>query len=242
MNGILVYSKDGTKANTFAINKFKENLGVRLVLKSDVNFNESPPFVINRTNDFKIAEGFEKKGIRVFNPRLLTEIANNKQKTYDFMERHNIEILPTRYTGVPAVKKANAGHGGTEVFMITEPEEFEEGFVYQKPATDLGQDLRVWLINGKIITAVLRKSNTDFRANFSLGGTAEVYTLSDSEKELTLKIAALLPHDFIGIDFVFNNGKIVFNEIEDSVGSRTVYEKTNIDIIKLYCDYIKSEI
>lgn len=40
-----------------------------------------------------------------------------------------------------------------------------------------------------------------------------------------LKIASLLKFDYIGIDFVFNGGKIVFNEIEDSVGARMVYEK-----------------
>ena len=56
-----------------------------------------------------------------------------------------------------------------------------------------------------------------------------------------LKIASLLKFDYIGIDFVFNEGKIVFNEIEDSVGSRMVYEKTDIDILRLYCDYIKKE-
>ena len=40
---------------------------------------------------------------------------------------------------------------------------------------------------------------------------------------------------------MFNGGKIVFNEIEDSVGARMVYEKTDIDILRLYCDYIKKE-
>ena len=58
---------------------------------------------------------------------------------------------------------------------------------------------------------------------------------------LVLKIASLLKFDYIGIDFVFNEGKIVFNEIEDSVGARMVYEKTDIDILRLYCDYIKKE-
>ena len=40
---------------------------------------------------------------------------------------------------------------------------------------------------------------------------------------------------------MFNGGKIVFNEIEDSVGARMVYEKTDIDILRLYCDYIKKK-
>ena len=44
------------------------------------------------------------------------------------------------------------------------------------------------------------------------------------------------------MDFVFDKGKIVFNEIEDSVGARMIYSKTNIDIIKEYCEYIKNSI
>lgn len=99
----------------------------------------------------------------------------------------------------------------------------------------------MWLIGGEIICAVLRKSDSDFRSNFCLGGKALPYELSASEQALVLKIASLLKFDYIGIDFVFNEGKIVFNEIEDSVGARMVYEKTDIDILRLYCDYIKKE-
>ena len=99
----------------------------------------------------------------------------------------------------------------------------------------------MWLIGGEIICAVLRQSDSDFRSNFCLGGKALPYKLSASEEALVLKIASLLKFDYIGIDFVFNEGKIVFNEIEDSVGARMVYEKTDIDILRLYCDYIKKE-
>ena len=48
--------------------------------------------------------------------------------------------------------------------------------------------------------------------------------------------------DYIGIDFLFDNGHLIFNEIEDTVGARMVYDKTDIDIIKLYCNYIKKEV
>mgnify|MGYP000090003010 CR=1 FL=1 len=47
---------------------------------------------------------------------------------------------------------------------------------------------------------------------------------------------------YIGIDFLFDGGHLIFNEIEDTVGARMVYDKTDIDIIKLYCDYIKKNI
>lgn len=242
MSGLLIYSREEAKRNAFSIEKYKENLDIRLITEENTDFSAETEFVINRTNNYQIAAGFEKKGIRVFNPSDLTKLANNKQKCYEFMQKNGIEIMPVNYDKVPAVKKAVSGKGGTEVFMITRKEPFEKGFVYQKPASDKGKDLRVWLIGGRIVAAVLRESKTDFRANFCLGAGAVPYQLAAEEKKLIYKIASLIKYDYIGIDFVFNNGKIVFNEIEDSVGARMIYSLTNIDIIKEYCNYIKKEV
>jgi ribosomal protein S6--L-glutamate ligase/gamma-F420-2:alpha-L-glutamate ligase len=158
------------------------------------------------------------------------------------MEQNGIEIMPTRYTGAPAVKKAVGGHGGSEVYMLEKAEPFEEGYVYQKPCDTPGRDLRVWLIGGEIIASVLRVSDTDFRSNYCLGGSAEIYELSEEEKALVQRIASLVQYDYIGIDFIFNGGHIVFNEIEDTVGARMLYDKTGIDILEIYCDYIKKNI
>ncbi|MDE5964562.1 MAG: ATP-grasp domain-containing protein [Eubacterium sp.] len=239
MNGVLIYTKEEAQRNRFAVNKFKENLGINLV---DETYKGNADFVINRTNDYKIAEYFEQKGIRVFNPSSLSRLANDKQLCYEFMEDNGIEIMPINYKSVPVVKKKIDGHGGTEVEMLTVTEEFQKGYVYQKPCDTLGRDLRVWVLGGEIVTAILRESKTDFRSNFCLGGSAVPYTLSSDEKRLVKKITALVKSDYIGIDFIFNDGRLVFNEIEDTVGARMVYDQTDIDILSLYCDYIKEEL
>ena len=239
MSGVLIYTKEEAQRNGFAVKKFVENLGVGLV---DESYQGNADFVINRTNNYKVAECFEQKGIRVFNPSSLSRLANDKQRCYEFMADNGIEILPINYTSVPVVKKKIDGHGGTEVEMLTAAEDFQKGYVYQKPCDTLGKDLRVWVIGGEIITAILRESKTDFRSNFCLGGSAMPYTLSSDEKQLVKKITALVKSDYIGIDFIFNNGRLVFNEIEDTVGARMVYDQTDIDILSLYCDYIKEEL
>ncbi len=235
-NGVLIYTKESAQKNSFAVSKFQEYLGVKLV---DESYRGDADFVINRTDDYKIAQYFEERGIRVFNPSSLSRLANDKQLCYEFMQKNGVEIMPINYSSLPAVKKKCDGHGGTEVFMIDKKEEFEDGYVYQKPCDTPGRDLRVWVIGGEIICSILRVSNTDFRSNYSLGGTAEKYELSSCEIALVKKIISLIDFDYIGIDFLFNNNRLVFNEIEDAVGARTVYAKTDIDILKLYCDYIK---
>lgn len=237
MSGILIYTEKEAKRNQFAIQKFRKNLDITLV---DEKYRGPADFVINRTNDYKIAEYYENKGIRVFNPSSLSKLANDKQLCYDFMVQNGIEIMPTRYNGIPAVKKAVDGHGGTEVYWLDHAEAFMDGYVYQKPCDTLGKDLRVWAIGGKIICAILRHSDTDFRSNYCLGGSADLYMLNEQETKLVHKILSLVKADYIGIDFVFNSNHLVFNEIEDTVGARMIYDKTELDILKLYCDYIQS--
>ena len=65
---------------------------------------------------------------------------------------------------------------------------------------------------------------------------------SDEEREKVKKVIRLFDFDFVGIDFIFNNGKMVFNEIEDVVGSRMVYTYTDIDIVEMYVDYILEKV
>lgn len=242
MNGILIYSKHEAKRNAFAIEKFKQNIdGLRLVFEDEVDFGSRHDFVINRTNNGEIAKLFEENGIRVFNPSSLSFLANDKQKCYEFMHSRGVQIMPVNYKEYPLIVKPKNGKGGNGVRLIENGEiPNDDNLVYQKPASDLGKDLRVWLIGGKIIASILRESKTDFRSNFCLGGKAASYTLSDEEAALVMKIAGFLEYDYIGIDFVFDGGKIVFNEIEDSVGARMVYTLTDIDILKLYCEYIKN--
>ena len=237
MQPVIIYSKEEAKRNRFVVDKLTEELGAELKMP---DYKGEAEYVISRTNDYKIAEHFESRGIRVFNCASFSKLANDKQACYDFMEKNGIEIMQTRYCTPPFIKKPKNGLGGQGVVMCSSAEEYDENMVCQKPASDLGRDLRVWVINGKIITSILRESKTDFRSNFCLGGEAIPYQLSEEETAFVKKIISLLDGGFYyGIDFVFNGGKIVFNELEDTVGARMVYAKTNIDIIKMFCDEIK---
>ena len=242
MNGILIYSREEAARNAFSVEKYKKYLGVSLMYEEETDFSLSADFVINRTDRYEIAEGFERRGIRVFNPSSLSRLANDKQACYKYMSENGVEIMPVDYKTPPLVMKPSFGKGGRGVELIKDfPVPEKAGYVYQKPASDLGRDLRVWLLGGKIIGAVLRESDCDFRANFCLGGRASPYRLNEREIRLIDKISSLIEYDYIGLDFVFDGGRAVFNEIEDAVGARMLYSLTETDIIKDYCEYIKRQ-
>lgn len=256
MLGWIIYNKEDVEKNEnyigWYINKFKENnIELSLVYTDEINYNSLPYFAIVRAIRPDITRKLENLGVKCFNNGFVSEICNDKALTYKFVSDNGIEILPTYYNvdyvkDYPVVIKPKDSHGGDRVniaesyneLMTLMPLYEGDNYVIQAVATDKGKDVRVYVIGDKIITSMLRVSDKDFRSNFCLGGSASVYNLTDEEVEKVNKVIKLFDFDFVGIDFVFNNGEMVFNEIEDVVGSRMIYTYTNIDIVALYIKYI----
>ena len=65
----------------------------------------------------------------------------------------------------------------------------------------------------------------------------EAFAGEEIERYLKVVIYDLHP-DFIGVDFLIDNGQYVFNEVEDPVGSKMLYENTDIDPIKLFAEHV----
>ena len=224
-----------------------------LKLKYENSAYDIPDFAVNRTRDFRISKILEDFGVKVFNNSYVTQICNDKMLTISLMAKNGIPVCDTALNGFifkePFVIKSLDGHGGNEVFL-SENENTTKNFISkigkpfltQKKVSDVGKDLRVYVIGKEIIASMLRTNKNDFRSNFSLGGNAEIYTLSSEEKFLVKKIINFFDFGLVGIDFIFDRGKIILNEIEDVVGARMLYQNTDVDIVSLYFDYIEAEI
>lgn len=227
---------------------------------SDFGTDVLPDFVINRSRDYKISQVLEKKGIQVFNNSKVTKIANDKAETYGYL-KEVVPFMPVLCDEkkivskklqenadfeYPYVIKSSSGHGGSQVFMVENQQQEKaalqsiagQKYIVQKVCTDLGKDVRVYILGNEIVAAVLRTSQQSFKSNFSLGGRAETYVLNEQEKEMVHAITEALPMDYAGIDFTFHHGKAVFNEIEDAVGARMLYCTSEIDIVKDVAEYI----
>ena len=79
----------------------------------------------------------------------------------------------------------------------------------QQCCSDLGRDVRVYIIGNKIIKAVLRTSTESFKSNYSLGGKVQEYTLNNEEKAMVERIVDKLPLDYAGIDFTFTGRRFL---------------------------------
>lgn len=216
-------------------------------------------FVINRTRDTLIGTHFEKMGCKVFNSSMVTELCNHKGKTHQLVNAVGIPSVKTLLGNIhyftpsmlpfpyPVVVKAVSGHGGHEVYQINNEMELTdclsqlstEDFVLQEFCTNPGVDVRVFILGKQILAAVKRTSSQSFKSNYSLGGRAEAYTLTSDEVCLVQRILDLLDFDLAGIDFIINGqGQFLFNEIEDVVGTRTLYLNYDLDVVALFLKHI----
>ena len=211
-------------------------------------FNSS--FVTKTANDKDLTYQEMAKHNVPFLPYITVDISNLKKSDYT-------EVLSNASSfEYPFISKPAEGHGGNHVCLINNEYDFVKELdslssdsethsrykklLLQKCSDIRGKDLRVYLLNRSIVCGILRQGENDFRANFSLGGKSAIHALSLEEKTLVERIASSYPSDFIGIDFIYNNDRPIFNEIEDAVGCRMVYANTDIDIVDLYLNHIKS--
>lgn len=219
---------------------------------------EKPDFAICRIMDSGFNWMLTIAGIRVFNNSFVSTVCNDKALTYQYVAGHGIPIVDTWYTreqckgkAFPMVVKPVDGSGGKGVLLVHNEDELQEALeqtlagrrvVFQKVASDVGKDLRVYVLGNEIVVGMLRQSANDFRSNFTLGGSATRYSFTKEEEAFVQKVISLFDFGLVGIDFIFDNGKMVFNEIEDVVGARMLYSMTDIDIADKYLKWILEKI
>ena len=253
----ILYDKEDLGGNRFFAERLMDSgndLGFdcSIVTTDSMDYEDAPEVVVSRIRDSDILSQLEDYGSTVYNRSSVCRICNDKAFTYSFVRSLGIPTLPFSFpgqempAGPPWVVKSCMGHGGTEVFKADSKEDvdrFVSGLEGRKPiiqsfASDPGKDMRVYVLGGRIIASVLRSSDTDFRANFKLGGKAELVEIPDDIRMMVRRIVPELMADFIGIDFVFGDGKAYLNEIEDVVGTRMLYSLTDLDPARMYMEYI----
>ena len=227
-----------------------------------------PDFAICRAIYPLLNRQLEYMGIPVFNNSFVAEICNDKARTYQYLAAAGIKMVDTSFyrnaqvsevlhqAETPTVIKAVAGHGGSQVFLVHGNQEGEEpeyssltdklagsDVVVQPLTGSRHQDLRVYVIGTEIIAAVLRTAKEGFKSNFSLGGEVSLYQLSDSEIEIVNRIIGQFDFGLVGIDFIIgDDGELIFNEIEDVVGSRMLYQCSDLNLVERYLSFIRNKL
>ncbi len=282
----LIYHRDSSIYNQKYIQFYidegeKQGIDVKLLLIEEMKFGvrdgswfliyqgvepELPDFAICRSIYPLLSKQLEYMGIRVFNSSYVSEICNDKARTYQYLAQTGIRMVDSSFyrnyqiqtiieqLEEPNVVKAVDGHGGSQVFLLSDNSSESEraavitgigssDVVVQPLTGSKHQDLRVYVIGKDIIAAVLRTAKEGFKSNYSLGGEVRLYQLNQAETMVVRKIIDLFDFGLVGIDFIIGDmGELIFNEIEDVVGSRMLYQCSEINIVELYLFYIRSKL
>jgi gamma-F420-2:alpha-L-glutamate ligase len=260
---IQLYFEEGKKLGIEFYLLLAENLQLgikegKLLVEYFYKEINTPDFAICRTIYPLLSKQLELIGIKVFNNATVADICNDKAKTYQYVAQSGIRMVDTYFCKKNflnnqimkiednTIVKSVSGHGGQEVFLWNKEDNEnildrikDKDTVIQALIGESHKDLRVYVIGNQIVGAVLRTAQEGFKSNFSLGGKVELYHLTKEESGIVNSVIQLFYFGLVGIDFLIdNNGELVFNEIEDVVGSRMLFQCSDINIVRLYLEFI----
>lgn len=153
---------------------------------------------------------------------------------------------------LPMIIKEGRGSFGMKVYLIETEDAFYEkvealrgvDYVFQQfIATSRGRDIRVNVVGETIVAAMYRHSDTDFRANITNGGIAEVIDLTEQQKALAIRAAKAVGAEFAGVDLLFGeNDEPLVCEVNAAAHIRNIYNVTGINVADQMIAYILEEI
>ena len=105
-----------------------------------------------------------------------------------------------------------------------------------------GWDLRAFVIDGKVLTAMRRYAKDDWRTNVAQGGRAEPITLTLEEERLALAAAKAVGTPVAGIDLLPNpDGGYYVLEVNAVPGWRALAPTTGVDVAREIIRHVTRE-
>tara|TARA_Y100000034_G_scaffold2176_1_gene2709 strand:+ start:1252 stop:2145 length:894 start_codon:yes stop_codon:yes gene_type:complete len=167
----------------------------------------------------------------------------------------NVEFVE-KNIGYPAIIKTLSGSFGAGVFLCENRKQLQQllkmaeitkpsyNIIVQEFIKDsFGKDLRVLVLNGKVVGCMMRQStDDDFRANITRGGEAIPYQIDDDIEWISGECSRLLNLDIAGVDLLFNGDKYVICEINSSPGFEGMDKFTKTNVAEKIVTYVKHKI
>jgi ribosomal protein S6--L-glutamate ligase len=207
----------------------------------------------------------QSAGVRVLNPPRTAEICVDKYLASARLEAAGLPVPPTvvcqhadaaleafETLGGDVVVKPIFGSEGRGMVRISDSEtawrtfrtlERTQAILYlQKYIQHPGWDLRAFVIGGKVLTAMRRRSGGCWRTNVAQGGSGEPVRLSSDEERLALRAAAAVHAPVAGVDLLPGpSGEWYVLEVNAVPGWRALAPVTGIDVAAAILRYLAHE-
>lgn len=205
--------------------------------------------VYNSSNGIEICDNkiltnqyFAKENIRIPKTIIAPMVYSNSTIKSFKLYKNIVNLL-----GLPLVIKEAFGSFGQQVYLVNTLDELIKKVktIGNKPhlfqeyiKSSHGKDIRLNIVNNKVITSMKRVSENDFRANITSGAKAVPYTPTKNEIDLAIKSTKLLNLDFAGVDLLFGEDGPILCEVNSNPHFKSIFECTGIDISKSIIEYI----
>ena len=168
--------------------------------------------------------------------------------------KHPIDVeFVERSLNYPIIVKTLSGSFGAGVFLVEDRKQLRQlmrmaeitkpsyNIIIQEFIEDsYGKDLRVFVLNGKVVGCMMRQStDDDFRANITRGGEGIPYQITEEIEFLSGECARLLNLDIAGVDLLFNNGGYSICEVNSSPGFEGMDKFCKTNIAEQIVTYVK---
>ncbi len=202
-----------------------------------------PDLVIDRmVNPRSLRETFRRfcdiSGIRIVNRTIPYQWADDKIVTHMLLSKKGIKspnimlISPDfkfrKKIKFPVILKHKSKYHGKGTFLVNSVDEikdivgkkFQNFFIQEYIEESKGVDIRVHMVNNKIVGAYKRTNIDGFLSNLKAGGKAEVLEKIPADlKKLAVKVSKASRLDIVGIDFlVKKNGEYLVCEVNRTPG------------------------
>jgi len=209
---------------------------------------------------------FERMGVPVINSSDAIDNVKDKLYTHQILAQSNLDIPNTmllkhpididfvqKNIGFPVIVKKISGSYGRGVFLCENKKQLKQlltmaeltkksyDIIIQEFVKDTwGKDLRVFVVNNKVVGCMMRQStDDDFRANLSRGGEGFPYEVNEQIEWLSSEASKALGLDIAGVDLLFQNGGYKICEVNSNPGFEGMETFTKKNIAGEIVSFIK---
>jgi RimK family alpha-L-glutamate ligase len=207
----------------------------------------------------------QARGVLVLNPPRAVETCVDKYLATANLEAAGLRVPPTvvcqhadaameafAALGGDVVVKPLFGSEGRGMVRVSDPEmawrtfrtlERTNSVLYvQQFIPHPGWDLRVFVLGERVLTAMRRYSNGDWRTNVAQGGRGEVARLDAAEERLALRAAAVLGASMAGVDLLPGpRGEWYVLEVNAVPGWRALAPITGVEVADALIAFLSHE-
>lgn len=215
-----------------------------------------------------IVKAFEELNIPSLNSYDSLLNSRNKYNAFQLLSQNNIptpkatlvksacslDIIVDKLGGFPIIAKLSRGSQGKGVMIADNINSLQsiidtitlldEELMVQKyyPTIPENSDIRIYVLNSKVIGSAQRINKADFRSNTHCGGSIQKISIDSNLEKLAIKVSQLFQLNFCSVDILNTENGYQVLEVNSTPGFEMAEKQAGIDLSNIVVDYISEQL